>query len=159
MLSFKKKKSESIIKVVEDCLTQYGFKYNKPEKGFIVLTVQPSSKSHRVLLIADDEDQTVSICVGGVIIPDNKRVTCLELIARVNHVIKMGCFDFDMDDGKVFFRDCINLTGGEITTEMMRQLFLYSVSVYDKHLGSLENIISSDITAKEAHKQISPEYY
>ena len=110
-------------------------------------------------MVADEEEHTFSVCVGGKEIPENKRMNCLEFIARVNHVSKMGCFDFDIDDGKIFYRDCINLTGGQLTVEMVRQMPLYTVAVYDKHLNALEKIIDSEITALEAHRRVSPEYY
>ncbi|MGE0084467.1 MAG: YbjN domain-containing protein [Desulfococcaceae bacterium] len=155
----RKNKSEKILKSVEECLQQYGFEYKNPEDGFIILLVKPSSNVHRVLMIADEEERTLCVCVGGKEIPDNKRIICLEFIARVNHVNKMGCFDFDVDDGKLLYRHCIDLTGGQLTVEMVRQMLLYSVGIYDVHLNVLENIIESDITALDAHKLIAPEYY
>ena len=160
MLKFRKQDRYDKIKpIVEKCLQQYGFEYKIPESGHITMVVQPGSKPYRVLIWVEEDERLLNIIVGGIVIPENKRQICLEFIARANHVNKMGCFDFDFDDGTTMFRDCINVTGGNVTVEMVRQMLLNTVAVFDKHFNALEYIVSSEITAINAHKHVAPEYY
>ncbi|SFB38583.1 hypothetical protein SAMN05216249_1307 [Acetitomaculum ruminis DSM 5522] len=74
-----------------------------------------------------------------------------EFICRINYGMRIGNFEFDLDNGNIFFKAFANCKGENLPTDEMLKIYIFApVESFKKYAKGMINIINKKRTAKEA---------
>lgn len=82
--------------------------------------------------------------------PEERRVAMAEFITRANYGLLIGNFEMDFRDGEVRYKTSVDVTGGELTYEMIRTLVIANVETLDYYLPGLLRVAMEDCDPAEA---------
>jgi hypothetical protein len=74
----------------------------------------------------------------------------LEFVARANHGMINGCFEFDFMDGEVRYRTSLTLPDIDPTQACIRQIVYDAVTTMDLYLPGLQALSAGELSAIEA---------
>lgn len=103
----------------------------------------------------DGESQFVfySILEDG--IPAEKRAQAAEYLLRATYGLVMGAFELDFDDdGEVRFRTGIDVSGGELTKEMIKTIVYFNLYIMDRYLPGLKRVLEDDLSPADAVAEV-----
>ncbi len=98
----------------------------------------------------EEQQQIVFYSICPIAIPEHQRMTVAEFITRANYGMIIGNFELDFEDGEVRYKTSLDVEGGTLTSEMIRQLVYANVLTIDRYLPGLATIAEQNLNAKEA---------
>jgi hypothetical protein len=98
----------------------------------------------------DEKDRFVFYSSLEMRVPANKRAVVAEYLTRANYGMIIGNFEMDFADGEVRFRTSVDIEGGELTREMIKNLAYSNVLMMDRYLPGLMSVVYAGATPAEA---------
>jgi hypothetical protein len=86
----------------------------------------------------DEQDQVVlfvSRC--PVFVPLERREAAMEFLTRANFGLRLGHFEFDLDDGEVRYKTSIDVEGDRLTPALVERLMRPNLSTMNRYLPGL----------------------
>lgn len=85
--------------------------------------------------------------------PEDKRLEMAIAISKINYMLVDGCFDYDIKNGRTFFRMTINYRGSRLGRDLIMYMLLVSCQTVDDYNDTLlllvKGIISLDAFLKK----------
>jgi hypothetical protein len=141
-----------ILRVMTDFLTSNGYIVSRRE-GETVINLQHEGKNGQWECYGDAREEDGLCCfysVSPVNAPENKRSAIAEFIARINYILTVGNFEMDFADGEIRYRTSIDVEGDRLSTPLFRQLVTANITMMDRYLPAIRNIVENDISPSEA---------
>ncbi|MBP7935769.1 MAG: YbjN domain-containing protein [Phycisphaerae bacterium] len=109
-----------------------------------------------VIIAARQDPAILAVMVGvPVVTPEPRRVQMAEAVARANHGLTLGCFDFDMSTGDMHFRVAMPLSDGALTHRQFRDLLGASITTAGKyHRAFCRLLFGDDLSPAEVIAEI-----
>lgn len=104
--------------------------------------------------IKEEKDCIIVYVMSPIKIPEAKRMQACEYITRANYGIIAGNFEMDFRDGEVRFKSSIEFPEGKISEEMIKLLWVKSLSTIDNYFPGLMRV--SNESAADAIREIEP---
>jgi hypothetical protein len=98
----------------------------------------------------DEEDQVVlfvSRC--PVFVPQERREAAMEFLTRANFGLRLGHFEFDLDDGEVRYKTSIDVEGDRLTPVLVKRLVRPNLVTMDRYLPGLLRVVFGATTAAQ----------
>ena len=89
-------------------------------------------------------------------VPPERRQAMAELLTRANYRLLVGNFEMDFADGQVRFRTSLDVEGGELTEQMLRNLVYGNVLVMNEYLPAITSVANSGADPADALAGIEP---
>lgn len=111
--------------------------------------------TYRVIARVDDADGLFQVFAYMPLrIPEGARPAVAEAVVRANFGLKVGKFEFDMDDGEVLYQASQILAGEEsgdsLSDGMIGRLIATSLAMLDKYVPALLSVVYANEPAREA---------
>jgi hypothetical protein len=87
-------------------------------------------------------------------VPAEERTTVGEFLHRANFGLYVGNFDLDYTNGRVQARTGLDFTGTAVTDAMIKNLLYLNVTLMDRYLPGLQQVIDGSMTPEAAANQI-----
>jgi hypothetical protein len=78
----------------------------------------------------------MTFSIYPIFVPENRRLSVLEALNRINHSLVYGNFEMDMADGEIRFRTTVE-SEADIQESMIERVLNGNLSLSDKHFGAL----------------------
>ncbi|MGB3519242.1 MAG: YbjN domain-containing protein [Elainellaceae cyanobacterium] len=98
----------------------------------------------------EEQQQIVFYSICPIALPEHQWMTVAEFITRANYGMIIGNFELDFEDGEVRYKTSIDIEGGTLTSEMVKQLVYVNVLTMDRYLPGIVAIAQQNLDAKEA---------
>lgn len=105
----------------------------------------------------DDENQFVFYSVLEEVVPEDKLPLAAEYLLRAGYGLVMGAFELGFDDGEVRFRTGIDVDGGELTKEMIKNIVYFNLYTTDRYLPGLRQVLEEDASPADAVAAVEAE--
>lgn len=145
-----------ISKIVIRMLDEYphSYFYAKNADRFC-LTKQMNSLTVTITLLVDNKNETLYVAgLESELIPPEYRSAVALYLTHANFNLKMGCFDFDLDNGIVCFRFAIDAEGGEMSTFMVGYMLELAAVMVDRYHVGIMRILYSNSSFEEAYQSV-----
>lgn len=144
------------MKLLFDALTDYleakDLRYSRTE-DYDSLTVCYHLKNARVTcsIHIDEEKRYLSCCTrAGIIVPKDKFDAVAEFIARANYGMGIGSFQFNYENGDVFFKTAILADDTELSPNMIRPFLYQNMNTYDLLYPGFMGVLYQNCEPEEA---------
>ncbi|MBC7261328.1 MAG: YbjN domain-containing protein [Chloroflexi bacterium] len=87
-------------------------------------------------------------------VPLEKRLAVAEYLTRANYGLILGNFELDLSDGEVRYKTSIDVEGGQLTSQMIRNMVYANLMMMDKYLPGIMKVVYGDIAPADAIAQI-----
>ena len=143
---------QPILEIITEVLTQNNQPLYRWQSDHVV-SFPYQGKNEKWQCYADAREE-MSLCCFYSIFPDSvpkeKRAPVAELLMRINYTLTVGNFEMDFEDGEVRFRTSIDVEGDRLSTQLFRQLTIANVTMMDRYLPVIKNIIENGLSPVEA---------
>ena len=96
------------------------------------------------MLVAQVDDASSAVVVYAIartLVPASRRADVAMLLTRVNHGLRLGNFELDLDDGELRFKASVPLPGSPLAPDVADALLMIASSAIDHHLPAIEAVI------------------
>lgn len=83
-------------------------------------------------------------------VPENLRGAMAEFVTRANYGVILGNFELDFNDGELRYKTAIDIEGGELLPQFIRNLVGTNITMMDRHLMALQSVATGERTPLEA---------
>jgi hypothetical protein len=83
-------------------------------------------------------------------VPQARRAVACEYLTRANYGLRFGCFEMDMSDGEVRFRDSISVEDSNLSKAMIRSTIYTCAATMDRYYAGLMSILYSNTAPGDA---------
>ena len=132
-------------------LDERGWTYDKDEDKFLIETgVRGDDLAIRIKIRIDTERQLVilhSPMPFGV--PESMRREMAVAVARANHNMVDGCFDYGYETGKIVFRLTSSFRGSLISKDVYEYIVSVSCRIIDNYNGKFLTVIDKKMSIAE----------
>jgi hypothetical protein len=98
----------------------------------------------------DEEDEIVLYVTRcPVFVPLERRAAAMEFLTRANFGLRMGHFEFDLEDGEVRYKTSIDVEGDRLTPALVRRLVRPNLVTMDRYLPGLLRVVYGATTPAE----------
>jgi hypothetical protein len=87
-------------------------------------------------------------------VPEHKRLIVAEFLTRANYRLIFGNFEMDFTDGEVYYRTSLNVEGINLDSARISHVVYTNVSMMDRYLPGIMQVIYSNVSAADAIAQI-----
>jgi hypothetical protein len=87
--------------------------------------------------VKEEQEQFVFYSVLTTNAPMGKLAQVAEYLTRANYGLILGNFELDFHDGEVRYKTSVDISGGELTQDMIRTLVYVNVLMMDRYLPGL----------------------
>lgn len=103
----------------------------------------------------DEESQFIFYSVLEEGVPTEKQPQAAEYLMRATYGLVMGAFELGFDeDGEIRFRTGIDVDGGALTKEMIKNIVYFNLYTMDRYLPGLKRVLGDGITPAEAVAEV-----
>lgn len=88
--------------------------------------------------------------------PEDRRLSIAEFIARANYGLVLGNFELDFIDGELRFKTSIDVDGTELPPELIEPVVYANVLTMDQYMPGIMAVIKAEKTPLEALQMILP---
>jgi len=143
---------KSMFEVTADYLTAKNLRFSSTEDRTSLAVCFRSDNTYATCLIAIDEEHGyLSFCTRfGLIVPVDKHGAVTEFIARANHGLGIGAFQFNYEKGDIFFKTSLFTDDAEVASDAIRHLLYKNFNTYDRLYPALVDVIYRDIAPEQA---------
>ena len=100
------------------------------------------------------EEQFMFYCRAPVNVPEGRRQSVAEFMARANYGMVLGNFELDMDDGEMRFKCSADVEGLEINDIFLKNVVYTSVVTMNRYLPGLMKVAFSSMDPVDAVNEI-----
>ena len=120
------------------------------EKLRAVAYIRGNNATFRVFIWLFDEAKTLNLYWSfPSSVPSSKHHVVLDLLNRLNHRIFTGKFVMDPEDGSLFFRISVNVTGTRFSAGQFDSFINSGIWKADEHYPKFMHLIYGDYTVDE----------
>ena len=83
-------------------------------------------------------------------VPEEKRQAAAELVTRINYGLQLGSFEIDFSDGEIRYRLGLDVSGGELTSEMVESAISAIIGTVDRYHPAIMSFLWSDMAPEDA---------
>jgi hypothetical protein len=87
-------------------------------------------------------------------VPEDKRLIVAEFLTRANYRLIFGNFEMDFTDGEVYYKTSLNVEGINLDSDRISHVVYTNVTMMDRYLPGILQIMYSNISAADAIAQI-----
>jgi hypothetical protein len=87
-------------------------------------------------------------------VPPDRCDEMAEFLTRANFGLVIGCFEFDLDDGRVRFRSSIDFTNSELTETLIRNSIRSSMDAVERYGDAIVKVLRGELDAMQAIKEV-----
>jgi hypothetical protein len=103
----------------------------------------------------DEEERTILVeTIAPIKAPKDKRLKAAELIARINRLLLIGNFNFNMDTGLIAYKTSIILGDSNLHGDIIKHLLFANWFAMDKYFPAFNLVIFGDVQPKKAVEMI-----
>uniref|UniRef100_A0A7S3L478 YbjN domain-containing protein n=1 Tax=Amphora coffeiformis TaxID=265554 RepID=A0A7S3L478_9STRA len=151
-------KPRQLIETCREFLDREGLTYDthstKEEATVLTMFLTGKSASFKTYLeVREDQKRVFTYVESPIKVPAMKRSAAAEFLMRCNYSMALGNFEVDFRDGEVRFRNGIDVEGGVLSVEMVRQLILLSAATMDRFFGGLMQVVYGSLVPLEAFEE------
>jgi hypothetical protein len=104
--------------------------------------------------VREQESQFAFYSFCPIVAPEEDRYAVAEFLMRANFGMIIGNFEMDFDDGEIRYKTSIDVEGSELTPALIRQLVHANVTMMDRYLPGVVQIIHGVASPTTAIAQI-----
>jgi hypothetical protein len=144
--------AERILGIVASCLEERGMKFGRCPVAPAVLFLCHTKSAIHSCVISVRESRALLRCMLYVAcrVPPEKRAAAAELFTRINYGLPLGTFEMDFSDGEICYRTGIDVTGGDLASEMVTSLIAATVGTVDRYYPAIMSFLWSDMAPEDA---------
>lgn len=154
-MSDKKKQAELAFKAICKALDDDGWHYEKDVDKMVITCGARGDDLPIPLRIAIDADRALlrmSSYVNSV--PEGKRTEAAVVICAINYRLVSGCFDYDIRDGEVSYRQAISFADSVLSGAMCNYLLYCVCSTVDEYNDRIADYLSGNISFEDIMKKV-----
>ncbi len=139
-----------LLDAVVEYLDEEEFDYDVESDERVDLSFTSSNGVLVTWFSIDEEDQVVlfvSRC--PVFVPQERREAAMEFLTRANFGLRLGHFEFDLDDGEVRYKTSIDVEGDRLTPVLVKRLVRPNLVTMDRYLPGLLRVVFGATTAAQ----------
>ena len=126
----------------------------REHSAVVSMNLTGKSGSYRTFVEAREGQKRVLVYVEcPVKVPGMRRSLAAEFLMRVNYSLALGNFELDFRDGEVRYRNAIDVDGGVLSLEMIRQLIMVPAATMDRFFGGLMQVVYGTTLPAEAFEE------
>jgi len=131
-----------LLDTVVEYLDDEGFEYDVESEERVDLSFTTSNGVLVTWFSLDDEDQVVLFVTRcPVFVPQERRGAAMEFLTRANFGLRLGHFEFDLDDGEVRYKTSIDVEGDRLTPVLVKRLVRPNLMTMDRYLPGLLRVV------------------
>jgi hypothetical protein len=104
--------------------------------------------------VLEEESLFLFYSLCPVNVPEDRRMSVAEFLARANYGLYIGNFELDFDDGEVRFKTSVDVEEGHLSPGLIKNLVYTNVLMTDRYLPGIMRVIYGDTTPAEAVAEI-----
>ena len=132
--------SKTLFDRVNDYLTEKDWNFSSfPEQGYVSFGLRLRDGSVRVIVdVADGagSSRILAYCIYPTYVPESRRQTVSEALARINYATTFGNFEMDLKDGEVRVRTVLE-GDGFVGEPMIDRAIRKSLDMVDQYQAAL----------------------
>jgi hypothetical protein len=97
-----------------------------------------------------EQQQAVFYSRAGFRVPEERRAAVAEFISRANYGMIIGNFELDVEDGEIRYKTSIDIEGGELSPNLIRNMVAPNVTMMDRYLPGVLAVAFGGVTPKAA---------
>lgn len=101
----------------------------------------------------EDQQQVAFYSICPLKVPETKLLPVAEFLTRANYGLIIGNFELDFSDGEARYKTSIDIEGGTLTPEIVKQMVYANVIMMDRYLPGLMSVIYGETSPSEAVAQ------
>ena len=105
----------------------------------------------------DEEHQFIFYSILDDTIPPEKQPQAAEYLARATYGLVMGAFELNYDDGEVRFRTGIDVDGGELNKDMIKNIVYFNLYTMDRYVAGLKQVVEEGLAPADVVAQVEAE--
>lgn len=134
-----------------------GMRYDEAD-GFAALRIGATGENGRwIVMTRYDQTHVLRVySIAPIKVPEDRRAAALELVARINAQLPLGCFELRIDEGEILCRtsidgEAIEAAGAEkLGEELARGVFLSNLAAMDAYLPAILRVADQGLDPVEA---------
>ena len=100
--------------------------------------------------VNEDDDLCHCFAIIPAKVPTEKRVAIAELCIRASYPMKVGHFEFDMEDGEIRFHASAPYPTGNLADSVIRRILVISLLMADKYYPAFMSVLFAGTSPKDA---------
>jgi hypothetical protein len=131
-----------LLDVVVAYLDEEEFEYDVESDERVELTFT-TNNGVLVTWFSIDEDDDIVLYVSRcpVFVPEERRPAAMEFLTRANFGLRIGHFEFDLDDGEVRYKTSIDVEGDELSPALVKRMLRPNLMTMDRYLPGLLRVV------------------
>jgi hypothetical protein len=140
------------LETVVSCLKEKGWEFDVDEAQGRVRSAVTSDNGEWTFFVAVDDGDGVcmTVSVFPQRCPANRRRVCLELLARINWTLRLGCFEMDCDSGRIGFRTACPFSPGRVDGDRVRQVLGFNIAFMDRMFPVIMSVLYGSVSPRRA---------
>ncbi len=139
-----------LLDVVIEYLGDEEFEYTVESDERVELSFRTNNGVLATWFTIDEDDEIVMFLTRcPVFVPEEGRPEAMEYLTRANFGLRIGHFEFDLDDGEVRYKTSIDVEGDELSTALLRRMVRPNLATMDRYLPGLLRVVYGATTAAE----------
>ena len=131
---------KSLFEHVASYLDANDWRYSSDaERHYYSMSCRIKEATVRVIIDVFETEEwrrIMTFSIYPIFVPENRRLSVLEALNRINHSLVYGNFEMDMADGEIRFRTTVE-SEADIQESMIERVLNGNLSLSDKHFGAL----------------------
>ena len=112
---------------------------------------EPENAQFRCAIsVSEDDDVCQCFTVLPSVVPEDKRLLIAEVCIRASYGMKIGSFEFDMDDGEIRFHAAAPYPTGNLDDAVIRHLVSVSLHVPDRYYPAFMSVLFAGVSPNDA---------
>lgn len=143
---------KTILEPVKDFLKNEGVSFTQLDNEPVLKAgFRGDNGNFIILVIADDKNRLLeAFIICPLNVPKSRLAPATELIARINHRIRLGNFDIDLTDGEIGFRASVNAGNTALGRNTLSKLIFGSSFVMDHFFPAIASVVFGNIAPEKA---------
>lgn len=135
----------------------WSFTPHETEKSiYATANYQGDHSTYRLILEAYEKiDVFLVYAYISTKIPKKKYAAIAELLTRINFSVRLGGFQFDMDDGTLRYQCSVDVEGSSLSPRMVNSMVSAALSSADEYFPAIMQIAYADKTPLQALEALS----
>jgi hypothetical protein len=137
---------------VVDHFTTNDWKFELDEENQVLQAGYTGDNAQFRCAVTINEDDDVCQCFAilPAVVPQDKRLAIAELCVRASYAMKIGNFEFDMDDGEIRFHAGAPYPAGKLDDSVIRHLVAVSLLMTDRYYPAFMSVLFAGVSPKDA---------
>lgn len=141
----------SMIELAQQYLSDKGYRFSRRgEAESLHGSFSADNGAYSVFIETNEQQALAGMYVyAPTKVPEAKRHAVMEYLTRLNYGLRLGGFEFDLDDGEVRYTQNMDIEGSTLTSAMLLNMLHFALDVVDAYYPGLMRIVYADAAPKE----------